>query len=207
MNKKIKFPFKFRLSSKVTKVLIIFLALISLVAFLFNIKHLFIAAMVNGRPITHRSLTRELEKQMGKQVLEGLIAQTLVRQEAKQQKIEISQEKVKEQINQIETQLKNQGQELDTLLAAQGQTRKSLGEQIELQLIVEEILGRQVSVSEEEVKDYFEESKEQFVEGTTFEDQKENLKEQLRQGKISEKFQPWLEELRGKAKIYYFLRL
>jgi len=207
MNKKIKFPFKFRLGSKVTKVLIIFLALVSLAAFLFNIKNLFIAAMVNGRPITHRSLTRKLERQVGKQVLEGLITQTLVRQEAKQQKIEISQEKVKEQINQIETQLKNQGQELDTLLATQGQTRKSLGEQIELQLMVEEILGKQVSVSEEEVKDYFEESKEQFVEGTTFEDQKENLKEQLRQGKISEKFQPWLEELRGKAKIYYFLRL
>lgn len=207
MIKKIKFAFKLKPDKKTTRVLIIFLAVFAFTALLFNIKHFFIAAMVNGRPITRYTLDRQLEKQMGKQVLEGLISQTLVRQEAKQQKIKIGQEAIEEKISQIETQLKGQGQELDSLLVAQGQTRKDLAEQIELQLIVEEILGKQISLDDEELKDYFEKNKEQFPEGMTLENQKEDLEERLRQQKIGEKFQPWLTELQEKGKIYYFLKL
>jgi len=206
MAKKVKLAFKLKLDKRTKKVLIILFATAFLAALLFNIKHYFIAAMVGGRPITRRALDKELEKQMGKQVLEGLISQTLVRQEAKKQKVEISNEDLEGKINQIEAQLEAQGQELDSVLATQGQTRKDLEQQIELQLIVEEILTKDINITDEELKDYFEESKELLPEGTTLEDKKDELREELRQQKIGEKFQPWLIELQEKAKIYYFLK-
>ncbi|HUS60489.1 MAG TPA: SurA N-terminal domain-containing protein, partial [Nevskiaceae bacterium] len=195
MAKKVKLAFKLKLDKRTKKVLIILFATAFLAALLFNIKHYFIAAMVGGRPITRRALDKELEKQMGKQVLEGLISQTLVRQEAKKQKVEISNEDLEGKINQIEAQLEAQGQELDSVLATQGQTRKDLEQQIELQLIVEEILTKDINITDEELKDYFEESKELLPEGTTLEDKKDELREELRQQKIGEKFQPWLIEL------------
>lgn len=207
MAKKIKFAFKLKLDKKTKKILIIFFTLTFLAAFLFNIKHYFIAAVVSGRPITRHALDKELEKQMGRQVLEGLISQTLVRQEAKKQNVKISNKDLEEKIEEIERQLEAQGQELDSLLATQGQTREDLEEQIELQLMVEKILGKDINVTDEELKDYFEESKELLPEGTTLEDKKEELKEELKQRKIGEKLQPWLTELQEKAKIYYFLKL
>ncbi|MBU3957052.1 SurA N-terminal domain-containing protein [Patescibacteria group bacterium] len=194
------------LNEKTKKVLIILLAFLIFAFLLFNFRHLFIAAVVNNKPITRFALDRELEKQGGQQVLESLITKSLILQEAKKQGVKINDEEINEKIGEIETQLESQGTDLDTLLQTQGQTRQSLEEQIKIELIIGEILNEKVSVTDEEIKDYFEENKESFEEGVTLEEVKEQIRENLRQTKLSEKFQSWLEELKQKARIYYFLK-
>lgn len=201
--KKLKLSFK--LSQKAKTLLIVFLTPVLLGLFLFSFKDYYFAAIVNNRPITRHSLDRELEKQGGRQVLEGLITEILILQEAKEQKVEISQEEIEAKMGEIETQVTSQGSDLDTLLEAQGQTRQDLEEQIEVQLIVEKIVDKDVVISEEELENYFEENKEFLAEGATFEEIKEDLRESLRQEKISNQTQAWLEGLKQKAKIYYLL--
>ena len=202
--KKIKLPFK--LTEQTKKYLIIVLAIICLVLFLYSYKHLFIVATVNNRPITRLALVRELEKQSGQQVLDTLITKSLILQEADKQNIRIGPERIEEKMKEIEEQVKSQGADLDTLLQEQGQTRKGIEEEIKIQLIVEEILGKDIEVTEAELQNYFEENKEFLGEDASFEEMEEALKEQLRQEKTNEKITSWLEELKQNARINYFLK-
>lgn len=202
--KKIELPFK--LDERTKKYLIIVLAIICLVLFLYSYKHLFIVATVNNRPITRLALVREVEKQAGQQVLDTLITKSLILQEADKQNIRIGPERIEEKMKEIEEQVKSQGADLATLLQEQGQTRKSLGEEIRIQLIVEEILGKDIEVTEAELQNYFEENKEFLGEDASFEEIKEGLREELKQQKTNERIASWLEELRQNAKINYFLR-
>jgi len=203
--KKIKLPFK--LTEQVKKKLIIVLGVFCLAFFLFNYKHLFVVALVNNRPITRLALVRELEKQTGQQVLDTLITKSLILQEADKQNIRIGPERIEEKMKELEEQVKSQGADLDTLLQERGQTRKSLGEEIRVQLIIEEILGKDIEVTEAELQNYFEENKEFLGEDASFEEIKEDLREELKQQKTNERITSWLEELRQNAKINYFLNL
>ena len=203
--KKIKLPFK--LTEQVKKKLIIVLGVFCLALFLFNYKHLFVVALVNNRPITRLALVRELEKQTGQQVLDTLITKSLILQEADKQNIRIGPERIEEKMKELEEQVKSQGADLDTLLQERGQTRKSLGEEIRVQLIIEEILGKDIEVTEAELQNYFEENKEFLGEDASFEEIKEDLREELKQQKTNERITSWLEELRQNAKINYFLNL
>lgn len=163
-------------------------------------------ALVNNRPISRLALIGELEKQAGQQTLDTLITKSLILQEADKQNIRIGQERIEEKIKEIEEQVKSQGADLDVLLQNQGQTRRGLGEEIKIQLIIEEILGKDIEITEEELQNYFEENKEYLGEDANFEEMKEALKEQLRQEKTNEKITSWLEELKKNARINYFLK-
>lgn len=163
-------------------------------------------ALVNNRPISRLSLVRELEKQAGQQTLDTLITKSLILQEADKQNIKIGQERIEGKIKEIEEQVKSQGADLDVLLQNQGQTRKGLEGEIKIQLIIEEILGKDIEITEEELQNYFEENKEFLGEDASFEEMKEDLKEQLRQQKANNKISTWLEELKQNAKINYFLK-
>lgn len=187
----------------------IFLALgvVILLGALYYFRSLFVVAIVNGQPITRLSLIRDLEARQGKEALDSLITKTLILQEAKKQKIEISDEEINQAIKKLEESISGQGQNLDQLLAAQGMRRNDLGQQIRLQKIVEKILMKGIKVSDEEVKEYFEKNKSTFPENAKLEDAKEEIKKQLEQEKVNGQVQPWIQSLRDSAKINYFRQL
>jgi len=66
------------------------LLVVVLVVAAFLLKGLFIAALVNGQPISRFTVISELEKQSGKQALTSLVNQTLIFQEAKKKNITVS---------------------------------------------------------------------------------------------------------------------
>lgn len=202
---KIKFKFELNLNERTKKALLILAIVLVVGSLFFSFKHWVVAAVVNGRPITRWALDQELEKQAGEQVLESLITQTLITQQARKEKIIISETQINEEIKKIEDELKNQGMDLDEFLTLQGQSRKTLEEQIKLQLMVESLLGSDLEVTDEEIQSYFEENRDYFPDKTAFEDQKENIKETLKQQKLSEAFQEWLEKAKEEASIYYWL--
>lgn len=213
MKKKSRFPklpkvkLVLRLSPRVKKLIIGLVVLVSLAALVFNFKSLFIAALVDGKPISRFYLDRLLEKQGGKQVLENEIVKILILNEAKKQKLTITNEEIEAKVKEIEDQVSSGGSSLDSLLEAQGQTRDSLMEQIRIQLIIEKTLAKDIAISDEEVKKYFEDNKAFYDKDKKLEDLRDQITQDLKTQKISEEFQPWLEELKQKAKIYYFLEL
>lgn len=140
------------------------LIVIILIVLAFVFKGVFVAALVNGQPISRLSLIKELEKQGGKQTLASLINQTLILQEAKKKNINISEKEVNEEVKKIEEDLKKQGQNLDTALLTQGMTRGDLIAQLKIRKLVEKLLADQIKVTDKEVADYVEKNKETFPE-------------------------------------------
>jgi parvulin-like peptidyl-prolyl isomerase len=181
---------------------IVGLVLISAILF---IRFFLVVAVVNGRPITRISLIKELEKQGGQSILDGLIEKSLIYQEAGKQNISISKEELDAEIKSIEDYIQEQGLSLDEALSMRGQTKSDLADQIKLQRLVEKILGEKISVSDEEIKAYFDENASLYDAGTKLETVKDQIKETLFQQKLSEEYYTWVEELKTKAKINYFV--
>lgn len=186
------------------KKLIIFLAIIIIGFLLYQNKDLFIVATVNNRPISRQRFNQQIESQYGQQVLETMINEELIKQAAKDQNIVIDQEKINEEMAKIEKSLP-EGMNLDQALQMQGMSRENLEEQMRLQLAVEEILAPKIQITDEELKQYIEENKDYF--SATQEAQiREEAQEGLRQQKLNQNFQAWLQELTEKANINRWLK-
>lgn len=185
--------------------LMIALGILVLAGLLYLGRSLFLAAVVNGQPITRVAVISELEKQSGKQALDTLITKTLILQEARKQNVTVSQDEINAELKRIEDNVKASGQTLDEVLALQGMSRESLIEQIRIQKTVEKILGKQIQVTDKEVQDYISKNSETLGSDPNSQETKNNVKQQLTQQKLSEKFQTWLDDLKKKAKINYFV--
>lgn len=171
----------------------------------FFLKGLFVAALVNGEPITRLAVLSELEKQGGKQTLSSLVNQALILQEAKKKNIQVSQGEIDAETKKIEDSLKSQGQSLDTALAVQGMTRQDLLMQLRLRALVEKLLADKTKVTDTEVADYIGKNKDAFPAEMKEDEIKKNVREQLRQQKLGSASQSWLQELNKNSKINYFV--
>jgi parvulin-like peptidyl-prolyl isomerase len=184
----------------------LFLVLLGLALLAFNFRSLFVAVVVNNQPITRYSLDKALEKQAGQQALDNMITEKLITQEASKQNVTVSKEEIQAKISAIEKQVEAQGQKLDALLSAQGQTRIELESQMKMQLLVEKMLGKDIVINESDLKTLFDQKKTTLPKDSKFENVQEQLRQELFQQKLGEKFQPWIDGLRQKAKIYSFLK-
>jgi hypothetical protein len=178
---------------------------VAILLVLYLSRSLIIAAWVNGRPVFRYSVIRELEKQGGKQVLEGLIEKSLVATEARKNKIVVSQSDIDTQVKSIETTVTAQGVSLDEALSLRGMTRADLTDQIKTQIIVEKILSPKITITDQELKDYFTTNKSLFGQNPVFETVKDQVKTQVFQQKLSTEYNTWITDLKAKAKILYFV--
>lgn len=181
------------------------LAVIILTGAAFYAKGLFIAAIVNGQPITRLAVISELEKRSGEQTLSSIVTETLILQEAQKRNVTVSQKELDDSIKSIEKDLKKQKQSLDQALSFQGMTRKDFEDQLRLRNLVEKMLAKEIEPTDKEVNDYIEQNKDTLPKDLTEEQIKKTVKEQLRQQKLSSKVQEWLADLQRKATINYFV--
>ena len=188
---------------KVLKVLLVILVL----GLLYLGKSLIFAAWVNGRPVYRFSLIRELEKQGGKQVLEGLVEKALINSEAKKNKVKVEPSEIEAEIKNIEKMVSDQGLSLDEALKFRNQTRTDLVDQIKIQKLVEKLLSSKIAITDTELKDYFNKNKSLFGQNPVFDKVKDQVKNQVFQQKLSEEFNTWVTDLKSKAKILYFVNL
>lgn len=188
-----------------SKKMTVFFIVVLILFGLYLLKDKYIAAVVNGQPIPRYTLHMELEKQAGRQALDGLITKTVVMQEAKKQGVEVPQEDIDAQMSKIEESLTAQGQTLDQILEIQGLSREDVIEQIKLQLMIEKIVGQDIEISDEDVESYMEENKESLPDDADMEELKTTLKENLKQQELNAKIQDWIQELRDSANIMNYL--
>ena len=203
MKKKISRFLKIFTKKRLVSALIVVLILSGL----YFSKSLIFAAWVNGRPVYRFSLTSELEKQGGKQVLDGLIEKALINSEAAKNKIKVGQSEIDAEIKKIEEMVAGQGLSLDEALKFRNQTRKDLIDQIKIQKIVEKLLASKIVITDADLKDYFTKNKSLFGTNPIFDKVKDQVKSQLFQQKLSEQYNTWITELKTKAKILYFVNL
>jgi parvulin-like peptidyl-prolyl isomerase len=173
-------------------------------ALLFYCKGLFIAATVDGAPISRISVIRQLESESGKKALEDMIIKQLLNKAAREKGIKITSEDIDAEIQKIEEQVKAQGGTLDEMLSAQGMTRESVSEQIMLQKKIEKLLEDKVQVTDEEAEKLVADSKVTVPKGEE-EKFKTQAKEQIRVQKMNNELGAYIESLKTQAKIRYFV--
>lgn len=186
-----------------TKKAILIAALVVIAALAFYFRGFFIAATVNGSPVSRFDVTREAEKQSGKSILDGIIIKKLIKIEAAKQKIVITKEDVAAEIAKLEEQLKSQNLTLDEALKKQGVTKASLEEQIILQKQVEKMVLK-TEITDAEIAEYIKTNKITIPAGeeTNFRAQ---IKTSMEQAAFNEAAQKFVEGLRAKADIKYLV--
>ncbi len=187
------------------KATLIILGVIVLAALLYIGRSLFVAATVNGEPISRLSLINKLELQSGKTALEEIIEERLVLQEAAKRKINISQADIDKEIAKIKKQLDGQGQDLNQILESRSISKELFNEQIKIQLIVDKILGEQAKVGEDEFNKFLEQNKDLLANEKNPDDAKMQYRQYLEQEKLKQKYQEWVATLKKNAKILHYV--
>ena len=187
--------------------IILALVVVLVLAILILLKNQFIVVSVNGESINRLTLIRELEKQAGKKVLEGLVTNTLILQEAKKRNITITDNELNAEIKNIDENLKKRGQSLDQVLTLQSLTIDKVKDQIKLNLIMKKLLSDKISVSDKDVSDYIEKNSKLIPQGANPDDTKNQVRQQLEQQKLQEEGQELIKSLQDKAKINYSIKL
>jgi hypothetical protein len=186
-----------------TRYLLVLLVVVALGAFFFFKKDWFVAAVVNNQPITTVEYYQNLKAKDSKQVLNQIIRDKLITQEANKRGINISQADLDKKTSEIEAQLGGEEQ-LKQALESRSISETEFKNQIRVQLIVEKLLADQIKVSDKEVDEYVSKNKDNAGLGVDI-NNKEAVRKQLENEKLNEKFQGWYEELQKAAKIYTFI--
>ena len=188
--------------SRKTAIIIVVIIALAVLAYIY--KGLFIAATVNGSPISRLSVIEKLEKQAGKSLLDSLIDEKLVKNEADAKKIIISDDEINGEIKKIEDQVATQGGTIETALAAQGMSMDDLKTQIILRKEMEKLLADKIIVTDQEVAQYIKDNKITVTKGQEAETN-DQIKNALSSQKFSSEAQNLITDLKSKAKIQYFV--
>jgi len=177
---------------------------IVLLALIFVGKGLFIAATVNGSPISRLSVISELEKNSGKAALESLIVEKLINKEADKKDIKVSDDEINAEISKAETQIKAQGGTLDEALASQGMTLEILKKQIAIQKKLEALLADKVQVTDADITKFIADNKINIPKGEEV-SYNEQIIGSIKQQKLSAESKLLVESLKAENTIRYFV--
>lgn len=154
-------------------------------------------AWVDKRPITQLEYLQALEQKYGREVKEQLIVERLVNEEALKREVRVSNEEIEAEIKKIE---EGQGgkENLSQILQVQGITQVEFRKLVRLQLLKQKMFGKDVEVSEEDIKKYLES---QNQSPAIDDKQKEEIRSQLRLQKINNDFNNWLKDALQSSRV------
>lgn len=181
-----------------------FVAIIALGLLGFLLKDKYLAAIVNGKPIFRFELNQRLVNTYGKEVLENLVVEQLVKQEATKKKIEVTEKDIDEEIAKLSQSL-GEGTNIEEVLKFQGISMKDFREQLKMRLQVNRILADEVSVTDEETDSYVKQNS-QTLTATSEAERKNEAREIIQEQKMGQRIQSWIGELLDQAKIQRFLK-
>lgn len=183
------------------KILVVVIVIVLLVLGFYK-KNWIIAATINGSPITFLEVLGRLNQDFKSQALDQLINEKIIFSEAKKKDVQVNKQEVNKKISEIEGQVGGTTG-LDSILSQQGQTRKSLEEQIKIQLMMEKLYSNELTVSSNEVDTFIKESG-SFLQSTDSAKQREEAEKILRSQKLSQVFAQKFQEIKQQAKIQIF---
>jgi hypothetical protein len=133
-----------------------------------------------------------------------MISEQLIGDEAKKQKITVTQQEIDAQQQEI---LKSFGGNvtLDDVLKYQGMTKADFDQQIRLQMLLTKLIGKDITISDEDVTNYIATNESTLV-ATDSDGMKKEAKDAILMQKVGEQLQTWYAALKEKAKIYRFIK-
>jgi len=148
-----------------------------------------VVARVNGEAINKDELYKLLEEQYGQEALDLLISEKVLELELEKQNIVVSEEDVQKESNEIIDQYGGQ-EEFDAALISYGYTLDNFKKDIESNLKMKKLLEPEITITEEEMKAYFDENKETF-----------DVKEQVKASHILVDSEETAQEVRNKLLV------
>ncbi|MBU1326539.1 SurA N-terminal domain-containing protein [Patescibacteria group bacterium] len=166
-------------------------------------KGLVVSALVNGRPIFSWQLSRSLHTQFGQQVLENMIAESLVRSQAAKEKVSVTTDEVEVKTQEILASL-GENVNFDDFLKYQGMTKQNFTDQIRMQLTVSKLLEKTIVITDGDI-DLYIASNRAMLRATDPAELRKEAHGALLSEKISQNVQSWFADIKEKAKILKFL--
>lgn len=190
-------------SPKKSKLIYVIILVIALGLLFLTNKGLLLAAVVDGKPIFRWELNRAMTSRFGKQTLENIISERLIATEAQKAGVRVTQEEVNAKEEDV---TKNLGEnvKLEDLLKFQGMTKADFDSQIRLQMTVEKVLGKDISLTDSDIDNFIATNSSVLV-ATDPAKLRDEARQAIMSQKIGEKLQPWFTALKEKAKILRFL--
>ena len=190
-------------SPKKSKLIYVIIFIIALGLLFLTNKGLLLAAVVDGRPIFRWELNKAMNSRFGKQTLENIISERLIASEAQKANVRVTQEEVNAKEQEV---TKNLGEnvKLEDLLKFQGMTKADFDSQIRLQMTVEKVLGKDLSLTDNDIDNFIATNRATLV-ATDPAMLRDEARQAIMSQKIGEKLQPWFAALKDKAKILRFL--
>lgn len=186
------------------KTMVVFLVIIAVGALVYVGKGWFIVATVDGSPISRLSVIGKLEKASGKVLLNNLITEKLIQNEARARGIVVGDEEINNEIKKVENQVIVQGSTLEAALAAQGMDIRDLRDRITLQKDLEKLLADKTNVTDAEVEQYIKDNSVSVPKG-----QEAAISAQVRDALVNQKLTKeadvLIAALKEQAKIQYFV--
>lgn len=179
---------------------------LAILASLYLAKGFFIAAVVNGDPISRYAVIRELEREQGKAALDWLVTKSLILQEARRRKVGVSPKEVEEEYGKMSKSMVAQGQTLDQVLVLQGISKANFKDRIRVSKLIEKMFKKEIVVTDKEVEEFLEKNKESVPENTDPAKLKASARQQLESQKIDQKGNELVAKLKKQAKVYYFVK-
>ncbi len=196
-----KKKFAFSMPVIPTWVAVTIVAVLILGALAYRYKAIFIAATVNGSPISRLSVLAQAEKEAGARVLDFMITKKLIADEAKKKNITIAQGEIDGEIKKIEDQLSKEGGTMKDFYKEQGISEHQLRSDIELQKQLEKLMADKLTVTDEEIEAYIKAKNMTLTKDQDVAVEKAKIKDLLRRQKFSTEAQTYVTNLRSQAKI------
>lgn len=187
---------------KVMKKVILVLGLLALILLAYFKKEWFISATVNGSPLTTVEVLQRLNEDYKKQVVDQMVNEKLVLQEAKKNNAIPSNDDVKAKMSEIETRFGG-ADNFNLLLEQQGQSRSYVERQVMLRLALEKLYSNEATVSAEEIDTYLTQNK-ALLTATDTDGQRKEAEDAVRQSKLDQVIFQKVEELKTNSKISTF---
>ncbi len=122
-----------------------------------------VVAVVNGDEITQKEFIESAVSGGGAHLLDQLILEKIIQQKAEQENVTISDKELDHKFNEFKEQIPSEDM-FENYLEQQGLSEDVFLEQMKTDLLLEKLFEPNIKVSDEEVRQYFDENKEQFNE-------------------------------------------
>lgn len=168
-------------------------------------KNLIIVGKVNGRPVTRFELEMALNSRYGKQTFDDLASNILVQQLAVKNQITVTEDEVSQEIEATSVRLGGK-EALTATLDRMGYTMTRLQDEMRVQVLVKKLAEKvlKVEVADDEIQKFFNDNKTLFP-SKTFDEVKEDIKQNLLQQKNQEQFAAWFADQKKNANIQSYL--
>lgn len=162
-----------------------------------------VLAKAGDTEITQYELYSEMKNLYGKQMMNELVAQSLIMQEAKQQNVTVSQEEIDKELSAMQQQIGSEEAFLE-YLSSMGMDMEKLTEKMQVLMTRDKLLDQAFPITDEQVQAYYDQNKAQMGSpAPQFEQVKDQIKMILTDSSRAENYDRWWTELQERHQVQY----